>query len=181
MSQKHEEISERRNSYELGYHLVPSLGENDLALRVGELVQVVTQSGGRLISESAPQHCNLAYTMRKQRGGVWDAYNTSFFGWLRFENSPEVMASIKDALDHSEYVIRYLLITLDDAALSAPVTSPATDTLQDFSEVTVTKELEKKQVKEEVAEVSEEELDKEIEHLIGVEEEKITNTTDKEK
>jgi ribosomal protein S6 len=176
MSQTHEEIGEKLTSYELGYHLVPSLGEQDLALRVDELVKVVTHGGGRLISEGAPQQCNLAYTMRKQRGGKWDAYNTSFFGWLRFEADPKEMAYIKDELDHTEHLIRYLLITLDDAALAAPGVMLA-NASADFSEVTVTKELEKKQVAEEKAEVSEEELDKEIEHLIGSD----TETKDTEK
>jgi len=170
MSKTHEETGEKLHSYELGYHLVPSLGEDDLALRVDELVQTVTQNDGRLISEGAPQHCNLAYTMRKQRGGKWDAYNTSFFGWLRFESMPEEMERIKDALEHNEYIVRYLLISLDTAALavqSAPVL-PSTD----FAEVTLSKELDKKQVTEEKAEVSEEELDKEIDHLIGDDEKK---------
>jgi ribosomal protein S6 len=166
MSQIHEETGEKSMSYELGYHLVPSLGENDLALRVDELVKVVTREGGRLISEGAPQQCNLAYTMRKQRGGKWDAYNTSSFGWLRFEASPKEMDHIKDELDHNEHIIRYLLIALDEAALAAP-SAVLTTGNADFAEVTVTKELEKKQQTEEKGEVSEEELDKEIEHLIG--------------
>ena len=170
MTNTHEEIGEKRNSYELGYHLVPSLGEEDLALRVDELVKVVTQGDGALISEGAPQHCNLAYTMRKQRGGKRDAYNTSFFGWVRFEAHSKEMARIKEALDYNENIIRYLLIVIGSEALVAPVV-PVSGKEADFTEVTISKTLKKKRVVEKKVAVSEDELDKELEVLIGDEKE----------
>lgn len=151
--------------YELGYHLVPSLGEDDLALRVADLQKKITSLGGKIHSEGAPQAFTLTYTMHKLRGGKWDRYDSSFFGWTRFEASPESIPELKDDVEHNEHFIRYLLIRLDrDALLPQKVYRPKID----LKEVeTKPKQLEKKQtVDEPKGEVSEAELDKQIEELI---------------
>jgi ribosomal protein S6 len=150
--------------YELGYHLVPSLGEDDLALRVTELQKAITAEGGSVISEGQPQSCTLSYQMRKMRGGRWDKYDTTFFGWIRFEAPPSAVKGLKEVLDTDEYMVRYLLIKLDPIALiPEPVRAPR----RESTEVAVEpKELVKKQDDEETGEVSEEELDKQIEQLI---------------
>jgi ribosomal protein S6 len=152
-------------TYELGYHLVPSLGEDDLALRVTDIQKAITAEGGSVISEGQPQTFTLAYTMRKMHGGRWDKYDTSFFGWIRFEAPAEAMVVLKDFLDHNEFVIRYLALKLDAAAL-APTPVRSVPVLEGGEVAVEPKMLEKKQDEEEQVEVSEEELDKQIEQLI---------------
>jgi len=151
--------------YELGYHLVPSLGEEDLALRVADLQKKITELGGSIHSEGSPQAFTLAYQMRKLRGGKWEKYDQSFFGWTRFHLPKEGMDELKDDLEHNEYLIRYLLIKLDKEALIPPkVRQPRPIELEEVE--TEPKALEKKQDTEEGGEVVEEELDKQIEELI---------------
>jgi ribosomal protein S6 len=164
MSKEHEDKEKKTQAYELGYHLVPSLSEDDLALRVTDLQKAVTAEGGSVISEGQPQAFTLAYPMRKMRGGRWDHYDSTFFGWVRFEVSPDALEVIKDFLDHNEYLVRYLLIKLDDVALASKPVSNAKIEMKEVE--TEPKELVKKQEKEEKGEVVEEELDKEIEELI---------------
>jgi len=160
-----EEDTTLTTKYELGYHLVPSLGEDDLALRVTELQKAITAEGGSVISEGQPQTCTLSYQMRKMRGGRWDKYDSTFFGWIRFEAPASAMEGLKEALDTDEHLVRYLLIKLDPIALMPePVRAPRQE---ESTEVVVEpKELVKKQDDEEKGEVSEEELDKQIEQLI---------------
>ncbi len=168
MTKEHEdkEVVEFQ-TYELGYHLVPSLSEEDLALRVRELMEAVTAVGGKVLSEGVPQPCTLAYTMRRLRGGVWEKYDTSFFGWMRFEVSPEGMDALHEALAHNAHVIRSLMLKLEGKAL-APVPEPRQAQPIALKEVAAEpKVLEaKRESEEEKGEVSEEELDKEIEDLI---------------
>jgi len=162
----HEDKEEKTltTTYELGYHLVPSLGEDDLALRVTELQKAITAEGGSVISEGAPTSTTLSYQMRKMRNGRWDKYDSTFFGWVRFEATAGAMDGLKEALDTDEHLIRYLLIKLNPIALAPePVRAPRPE---GGEVVTEPKELEKKEEKEEKAEVSEEELDKQIEQLI---------------
>jgi len=163
MAEKHED--KELGLYELGYHLVPSLGEDDLALRVADLQKKIASLGGKIHSEGAPQACSLAYTMRKLRGGKWDKYDSTFFGWTRFEASSDVIPELKEELDHKDELVRYLLIKLDrDVLLPQRVYKQKVD-LREVE--TQPKQLEKKQtVDEDTGEVSEEELDKQIEELI---------------
>ena len=63
--------------------------------------------------------------MRKMRGGRWDHYETSFFGWVSFEVSTEGVLGLKDFLETNEHLVRYLLIKLDPAVLiPEPVREP---------------------------------------------------------
>ncbi|MBP9760453.1 MAG: 30S ribosomal protein S6 [Candidatus Pacebacteria bacterium] len=152
--------------YELGYHLVPSLSEDDLALRVGELMQVITNAGGKIVSEGAPQACTLTYTMKRLRGGRWEKYDTTFFGWVRFSAPAEVVLALKEVLEHAEYVVRHLILKLDAKAL-APAPTPRVPRPTEVVEVAIEpKQLESKHDEETKVDVSEEELDKQIEDLI---------------
>lgn len=153
-------------TYELGYHLVPSLGETDLALRVTDIQKAITAEGGSVIAEGQPQAYTLEYTMRKMRGGRWDKYDTSFFGWIRFEASGEAVVALKDILEHNEHLVRYLLIKLDPSALAPePVRAPRKVVTGEV-EVEPKALVKKQDDEEEKGEVSEEELDKQIEQLI---------------
>jgi ribosomal protein S6 len=164
MTETHEDKDELQ-LYELGYHLVPSLGEEDLALRVADLQKNIASLGGSIHSEGAPQSFTLAYTMHKMRGGRWDRYDMTFFGWTRFTLAPEKVAELKEELDHDEHMVRYLLIKLDKAALVPPKErKPRPIELTEVA--TEPKELEHKRDTEEKGDVSEEELDKQIEELI---------------
>lgn len=166
MTKTHEDKDVERATYELGYHLVPSLSETDLALRVEELMKVVADNDGSILSEGAPQSCNLIYTMRRLRGGTWEKYDTSFFGWMRFEAPAEALPTIKAALEVDEFLVRHLLLKLDAKALApAPERKPKPVAVKGVVE-TEPKQLEKKQDEEEKGEVQEEELDKQIEELI---------------
>lgn len=163
---EHEEKDEKVVAYELGYHLVPSLGEDDLALRVTDIQKAIIAEGGSVLSEGQPQAFTLAYPMRKMRGGRWDHYETSFFGWVRFEAPTQGVLGLKDFLETNEHLVRYLLIKLDPIALTPPpVREPRREVSSGEVEVEP-KALVKKQDDETGGEVSEEELDKQIEQLI---------------
>ena len=150
MAEKHEDKATGAPLYELGYHLVPTLGEEDLALRVADLQKKITELGGSIHSEGSPQSCTLAYTMRKLRGGKWEKYDQTFFGWTRFHLPPEGMSALKEDLEHNEFLVRYLLLALPkDALLPPKVRKPRPIELEEVE--TEPKALEKKQDEEKTA------------------------------
>ncbi len=156
----HEDEGAELMKYELGYHLVPSLGPDDLALRVGELEKLIEKAGGAVYVKGAPQPFILAYTMRRLRGGAWEAYDTSFFGWMRFTALPERMPELKASLAQSQWIVRSLTFSLDGSEEDTPkLFRPQPVTLEP---TTITK----REVKEEKVEVSEEVLEKQIEEMI---------------
>ena len=161
----HEDSDKKTVLYELGYHLVPSLGEDDLALRVTDLQKAITAEGGSVKSEGEPQAFTLAYPMRKMTGGRWNHYDSTFFGWVRFESESKAMSALKDELDHNEHVVRYIIVKLDPDVLTTESIVKARPEVREVE--TEPKELVKKQDEEKKVEVSEEELDKEIEQLIN--------------
>lgn len=165
--QEHEDKGGELTTYELGYHFVPSLGEQDLALRVETLHKAIAEAGGTIISEGHPQSFVLAYTMRKLRSGKWENYDSTFFGWIRFSASSTGIPTLHEELNHMDFIVRYLCIKITEDALAAPAPVIRKNEVA-VSEVTVEpKALVRRVDEEEKTEVSEEELDKQIEQLIS--------------
>ncbi|GIW68564.1 MAG: hypothetical protein KatS3mg100_058 [Candidatus Parcubacteria bacterium] len=167
MAQHHEDEG-RRTTYEVGYHLVPTLDDEARALRVKEIKELIASHGGEVLFEGEPVPIALAYTMRKPvgGGGRYVKYDHAFFGWVKFSASPEGASAIKEALRSFGDIIRFILIK----------TIPA-----DFTPTPPKVVRERKPVKPkgvgaagaagEDEEVSEEELNKAVEELLGDDEE----------
>jgi len=107
--------------YELGYHIVSTVAEENLPKEVEALKAIVLKDGGSLVSEGEPKLINLAYSMTKSVADTRKKFNTAYFGWLKFETKSELMPSIKKAVDQNPNVLRYLLIkTVRENTLYTP-------------------------------------------------------------
>ena len=95
--------------YELGYHIVPAVGEEGLPKEVSVLKEEIEKLGGTFISEEFPTHVTLAYTMVRASGGAREKFASAYFGWLKFEMDPEQTLILKEKLAANENVLRYLL------------------------------------------------------------------------
>lgn len=96
--------------YELGYHLVPSLSEEEVALRVEGFKKAIADIGGEFIASGGPVSQELAYPMRKMKNGKWYGFTRSQFGWLKFTAAPERVHSWRDQLGADDTIIRFLII-----------------------------------------------------------------------
>ena len=107
--------------YELGYHIVSTVAEENVPKEVLTLKAIVLQDGGSLVSEGEPKLINLAYSMAKSVADVKKKFNTAYFGWIKFETKSELMPMIKKAVDQNQNVLRYLLIkTVRENTLFVP-------------------------------------------------------------
>ena len=107
--------------YELGYHIVSTVAEENLPKEVEPLKAIVLKDGGSLISLGEPKLINLAYSMTKSVADIKKKFNTAYFGWLKFETKSELMPMIKKAVDANPLVLRYLLIkTVRENTLYTP-------------------------------------------------------------
>lgn len=107
--------------YELGYHIVSTVAEENVPKEVETLKATVLKDGGSLISEGEPKLINLAYPMTKSVADIKKTFNTAYFGWLKFETKSELMPVIKKAVDANPNVLRYLLIkTVRENTLYTP-------------------------------------------------------------
>jgi len=95
--------------YELGYHVVPAIGEEGLPKEVSILKEEIEKLGGTFVAEEFPAHITLAYTMVRSHGGAREKFASAYFGWLKFEMDPAQISGLKEKLDVNENVLRYLL------------------------------------------------------------------------
>jgi len=65
--------------YEVGYHIIPTVKEEDLEKIVGGIRTVVEKSGGSFIAEAAPALMRLAYPMWTKEGDKRVSHDRGYF------------------------------------------------------------------------------------------------------
>lgn len=105
--------------YEVGYHLVPLLSEEQLPAEVGSLKGAIEAQGGLFISEEFPKLRPLAYDIPKTVDGKKHHFNQGYFGWVKFEVAPGSVSAINKAFEKNAHVLRYILIeTVRESTMS---------------------------------------------------------------
>lgn len=160
-------IDARKGVYEVGYHIVSTVPEEKLGEEVTALKDLLADNGANFISEEYPKLIELAYEMTRSIMNKKQKFTTGYFGWVKFECTPEEAKTIKELLDKNEKLIRYLLIkTVRENTISPKRVYAKQDNkrraparTKDVSEAS--------EVVEEVAPaVDAEEIDKEIDALV---------------
>ncbi len=96
--------------YELGFILVPTTPETEVLSKVEALKTLIKGVEGVVSSEGAPEYIDLAYTMERSVGSKKYKYSQGYFGWLKFETTPDALLSLKKALDADLDIVRYILL-----------------------------------------------------------------------
>lgn len=99
--------------YELGFILVPTLPETGIPEKVESLKSLIKGVDGEVTSEGTPEYIDLAYTIEKTFGSKKNKYSQGYFGFIKFEASPDSLESLKKSLDGEVDIVRYLLIKTD--------------------------------------------------------------------
>lgn len=148
--------------YELGYHIVSTVAEENLPKEVEALKAIVLQDGGSLVSVGEPKLINLAYSMTKSVADIKKKFTSAYFGWIKFETKSELMPMIKKAVDANPNILRYLLIkTVRENTLYTPKLNIKITNKEETPKV-------KKSIKtEEKKATSIEDLDKTIDDLVA--------------
>jgi ribosomal protein S6 len=143
--------------YELGFILVPSITEEKLAETFGAIKGLIEAKGAVAISEEFPKIMTLAYTMEKVISNKIERFHDGYFGWIKFELDPSIVAPVDAMMRLREDVIRHLITTTvreNTIASKRPFSGPRRR---------------KDDVKEKdpnAPEMSKEEIDREIEALV---------------
>ncbi|MSU44569.1 hypothetical protein EXS45_00040 [Candidatus Nomurabacteria bacterium] len=146
--------------YELGYLLVPTIKNEDVAINYGNLKELVTSFNGEIITDEMPKMTNLAYPMQKVVSNVRSKFNTAYFGWIKFVMGTEQILELKKHLDLDSSFIRFLILkTLRENTIA----------VKRFTRgETYRRPKAKSMENETVVPINEEEIDKEIDALIAV-------------
>lgn len=105
----HNEHTEPR-IYELGYHLVPTLSEEQIGGASKAVRGMIEGISKDIISEEAPVFINLAYQVVKTIDHKNKRFDDAYFGFIKFEASPENIAKLEEKLKKDGNVLRYLIV-----------------------------------------------------------------------
>ena len=145
--------------YEVGYLLIPTLGEEDLPVVFGNLKNLISSFGGEIISDEMPKMIPLSYNMTKVIQNIRNKYNNAYFGWTKFELDGEQMPEFKKKLNLETNFLRFLILK----TIRANTMSSRRFVPKDLKKRTYTKK------KEDSTEpINKEEIDKEIEAMVSI-------------
>ncbi|MCA9352974.1 30S ribosomal protein S6 [Patescibacteria group bacterium] len=96
--------------YELGYLLMPTVDEGNLGNERDALVALITKFKGIVISEGQPQLIDLAYDMSKMINNKRHNYSQAYFGWIKFDITPNVVEALTEEVETGKSIIRSIMI-----------------------------------------------------------------------
>ena len=147
--------------YEVGYHIVPTVKEEDLDTVVGTMRNVITKAGGSFIAEGAPVSTKLAYPMEAREGDRNVEYDRAYFGWIKFEATLGVAEDLDETLKRDKAILRFIVFRTVREETRARIKAP---TLREVKR-TDTIKAPQRRPEESAAPISEEDLDKAIDTL----------------
>ena len=100
------------NSYELAFHVLPTVAEGEVATVFQKVKDIITKAGGIIITEEAPARFDLAYDIVKYLEGRNRKFSSAYFGWVRFTVAPTAIEGIDESVGGNKELLRHLLIKL---------------------------------------------------------------------
>ena len=107
-------------SYELAFHVLPTVAEGEVADVVTAMKTAITNAGGEITLEEAPERFDLAYDIVKYLEGRNRKFTSAYFGWIRFTLTPENVAALTEEVEAMPQLLRHLLIRLNKAEEESP-------------------------------------------------------------
>lgn len=96
--------------YEIGFHIVPNLSEEAKEEEVSKIRSYISSVNGSIIADGAVKKMDLAYPIVQVASNKRATFNSSFFGWFKFEAEPKGAKEVASLLKADTSVIRFLLI-----------------------------------------------------------------------
>ncbi len=97
-------------SYELGYLLMPTIAEEDVAGVVTSIKDVLEGQGGSGFVDGFPAKKPLSYEMRRETAGGRVRVNQGYFGWVKFACESSRVEAIAQVLKKDERIVRFLFV-----------------------------------------------------------------------
>jgi ribosomal protein S6 len=162
----HNEHTEPR-IYELGYHLVPTIAEENIQAASKAVRGMVERISKGIIAEENPVFIDLAYTIVKTVDHKNKRFDNAYFGWIKFEGDPAGIAELEEGLKKDENVLRYLVVKTirEDTFIAKTFTAVKAKVREKEPAIIVKSDV----VSEEAAEVAPEAdaLDKAVDELVA--------------
>jgi|TARA_Y100000310_G_scaffold170442_2_gene170614 ribosomal protein S6 len=156
-----QEDDSEKTVYELGYHLLSSITEEDIPTHVSDIKGIIEKNGGVFISEELPRKTPLAYAISKQIGREKHVFDDAYFGWIKFETEALKVSAFKTELDSVKEMLRYIIVKT-----SRETMHPIKRTYSARPSIGMRGGASSGRREKETPTISEEELDRTIEELV---------------
>ncbi len=103
------EAEVRTRIYEVGYHIIPTVPEENLEQIVSAIRSQIEKVGGNFIAEGAPTLTRLAYQMDAREGDKRIVHDRGYFGWIKFEAPIETAKMLEASLAAHPQVLRAIV------------------------------------------------------------------------
>lgn len=100
------------HSYELAFHVLPTVAEGEVANVFQKLKDLIVKDGGVITTEEAPARFDLAYEIIKYLEGRNRKFTSAYFGWVRFQADASIIEGLGHELDGVNELLRHLLFKL---------------------------------------------------------------------
>jgi ribosomal protein S6 len=107
-------------SYELAYHILPTVAEGEVMTVESELKYLITKAGGEIFDTEEAERFELAYEIDKYLEGRYRKFNSAYFGWTRFKLAPNALAALTEHVDEHKQLLRFLLVRLTKVEETSP-------------------------------------------------------------
>lgn len=146
--------------YEVGYHIVPTVAEDNLDKVVGDIRALIEKANGTFIAEGAPILTKLSYDMEAREGDKYVRYDRGYFGWIKFEAPVATAHALESSLKTNPNVLRHIVFQTVREETRARIKAPTIREVKRTDTIRTTPRRE-----EESAAVSEVDLDKALQEL----------------
>jgi ribosomal protein S6 len=149
--------------YEIGYHVASTVKEEEVEKVVAAIRGEIEKLGGSFIAEGSPSLMKLAFPMTVREGEKKTDHDRAYFGWIKFEAPTDAAKALEDSLKRNTNIVRSIVFRTVREDTRAKYKAP---TLREVKRTDTIKSSPRR-VEEtaEKAPVSEEQLDKALEHL----------------
>jgi len=155
---------EKKTTYEVGFHLIPTLSEAQVSEGVEVVRAALVKQGAEILSEQAPERMTLAYRIERSISGKREKYTESYFGWIKFSAEREAIPLLSEAYRNSYNVLRFIIIETTASEVAKPRRAVFISDRLEGATIQKPTVVEAKKT-EEVS--SDEDLDKSIEALVA--------------
>ncbi len=115
------EETSKKQIYELGYHILPTLSEDEVSKVVTALKGELSKIDAEIIAEAHPAMTTLAYELGKDIENKNRKFGTAYFGWIKFEIEASLIEGFKELMDKNPNVLRFIIVkTVRESTLAVP-------------------------------------------------------------
>ncbi len=107
-------------SYELAYHILPTVAEGEVMAVTQSLKDLITKAGGQIFDTEDAERFELTYEIDKYLEGRYRKFTSAYFGWTRFKLAPLALNGLTENVDEHKQLLRFLLVRLTKTEEASP-------------------------------------------------------------